>query len=137
MVAMSEEPFMEHPNGQYANAVDAMEAAISRLRSLPDWPGWITFCAQGEGASPDSTHCAEVRILSDVLEVGAPVDLAQIAARAKVGRHAISQAGSTRYSIAEATPREAAQILDALFRYQLGIRPFPDEDDDYAVGAEW
>ena len=134
---MSNEPFMEHPNGQYATAIDAMEAAISRLRALPEWIGWITFCAQGEGASPESTHFAEVRLLSDVLELGAPVDLAEITARAQVGRHAIKHAGSISYSIAEATPREAAQVLDALFRYQLGVRPFPDEDDDYAVGAEW
>jgi hypothetical protein len=30
-----------------------------------------------------------------------------------------------------------AQILDAIFREHFGIRPFPDEGDDYAVGAEW
>lgn len=58
---MSEEPFMEHPTGEYASALDAMEAAIVRLRALTEWHGWITFCAQGEGSSPESVHFAEVR----------------------------------------------------------------------------
>jgi hypothetical protein len=75
--------------------------------------------------------------LSDILEVNAPVNVAQITTQAQVPRRALTEAGKTRYSIAAATPREAAQILDALFRYQLEIRPFPDEDDDYAIGAEW
>ena len=134
---MTDEPFMEHPTGEYATAIDAMEAAISRLRGLPEWNRWITFCAQGEGSSPDSTQFAEVRMLSDSLETSVAVDVAQITAQAKVRRGAFTEAGRTRYSIAAATPREAAQILDALFRHQFGIRPFPDEDDDYAVGAEW
>ena len=134
---MSGEPFMEHPTGEYVTAIDAMEAAIARLRALPEWNQWITFCAQGEGESPESIHFAEVRLLSDILEVNTPVNLAQLTTQAQVPRHALTEAGKTRYSIVAATPREAAQILDALFRYQLGVRPFADEDDDYAVGAEW
>jgi len=134
---MSEEPFMEHPNGEYLTAVDAMEVAISRLRALPKWDQWITFCAQGEGASPNSTQFAEIRLLSDIVEVATPVDLARITAQAGVSRHAFTEAGRRRYSIGTATPKEAAQILDALFRHQLGIRPFSDENNDYAVGAEW
>ena len=27
--------------------------------------------------------------------------------------------------------------LDAIFRHHFGLRPFADEGDDYAVGAEW
>ena len=134
---MSNEPFMEHPTGKYATAIDAMEEAISRLRALPEWNQWITFCAQGEGSSPESIHFAEVRLLSEILETGQPVDVARITAEARVNRRALTEAGSTRYSIAAATPREAARILDALFRHQLGIHPFPDENNDYAVGAEW
>lgn len=134
---MNNEPFMEHPTGKYATAIDAMEEAISRLRALPEWNQWITFCAQGEGSSPESVHFAEIRLLSEILEAGGPVDVARITAQARVNRRALTEAGRTRYSIAAATPREAAQILDALFRHQLGIHPFPDENNDYAVGAEW
>jgi hypothetical protein len=66
--AMSEDPFMEHPTGTYPTAIDAMEEAISRLRALAEWNRWITFCAQGEGASPGSVHFTEVRLLADILE---------------------------------------------------------------------
>ena len=74
---MKEEPFMEHPTGQYGSALEAMEAAISRLRALPEWNRWITFCAQGEGESPEGVHFAEVRLLSDILETGVSIDLAE------------------------------------------------------------
>ena len=33
---MNGEPLMEHPTGEYATAIDAMEHAISRLRALPN-----------------------------------------------------------------------------------------------------
>lgn len=132
----NEEPFMEHPTGEYATAIDAMEDAISRLRTLPEWNRWITFCAQGEGSSPESIHLAEVRLLDDILDAEVQIDLAQITGYADVPRRALTEAGATRYSIAAATPREAARLLDAIFRQQLGVRPFPDEND-YPVGAEW
>jgi len=134
---MSDAPFMEHPTGQYATAVGAMEAAVIGLRALPEWNRRITFCAQGQGASPESIRFADVHLVADVLETDEPVNVAEIVARAKVPMNALTDAGTARYSIAAATPREAAQILDALFRHRLGIRPFPDENDDYAVGAEW
>jgi hypothetical protein len=137
MADMSDAPFMEHPTGQYATAMDAMEAAIIGLRALPDRNRRITFCAQGQGASPDSIHFADVHLLGDVLETDEPVKVAEIVERAKVPVGVLKEVGAARYSIAAATPREAAQILDALFRHHLGIRPFPDEDNDYAVGAEW
>lgn len=65
------------------------------------------------------------------------MNVAQIGAYAKVPRRALTEAGMMRYSITEASPREAAQILDALFRHQFGIRPFSGEGDDYPVGAQW
>src|ERR1051325_6439911 len=133
---MKYKPFMEHPTGEHLSAVDAMEAAIFRLRALPEWTQWITFSAQGEGNSPDRFHFAEIRLLSDVLETDVSLNVAQVTAQAKVNRGALTEAGKSRYSIAGASPREAAQILDALFRHQLGIRPFADEGNDYAVGAE-
>jgi hypothetical protein len=134
---MSKEPFMEHPTGEYGTAIDAMEEAISRLRALPEWNQWITFCAQGEGSSPENVHFAEVRLLSEILDAGIPLNVAQITGQAGVSRDTLTEAGNTRYSIAGAAPREVAKILDALFRHHLGIHPFPEENNDYAVGAEW
>ena len=131
-----EEPFLEHPTGQYTTALQAMEDAIRRLRAMPDRRRPIMFCAQGAGASDDTIHLAEVHVLGDNLDAGQSIDCDRIATLAKVSPQCLVQEAAT-YSIAGAKPEEAARIMDALFRHQLGIRPFPDEADDYAVGAEW
>jgi hypothetical protein len=131
------DPFMEHPTGEYATALAAIEDTVSRLRGLEQWNQWITFCAQGEGTSPDSIHFAEIRLLSDVLEVNAQFNIAEVCAQAKVVPNILTEAERNRYSVVKATPKEVAQILDALFRGPLGIHPLPDESNDYAVGAEW
>lgn len=129
-----EQPFLEHPTGEYETAVDAIEHTIRKLRELPEWTRWITFCAQGAGASADSVHSAEVRICKDKLDIGESMNVAEIASVAKVNGKCIVPEG-TLYSMAAATPEEAARVLDALFRYHFGIRPFPNEQD-YAIGAE-
>jgi hypothetical protein len=130
-------PFMEHPTGRFDTACAAMEDALVRLRALPRWEHWITFTAQGQGHRPDSFRCAEVRLLGSTLDVGPqPLDVARIIHAA--GAPAVSLVSQGQYySVAEASPREVAHILDAVFRHHLGIRPFADEGDDYAVGAEW
>src|SRR2546427_1775266 len=131
------EPFIEHPTGDFDSAISAMEDAVRRLRGLPSWEQWITFGAQGEGHSPDSHEFAEVRMLGDRLDVGArPLDVPRVIQAARTGASSLVADGA-HYSVAAASPREAAQLLDALFRHHFGIRPFADEGDDYAVGAEW
>jgi hypothetical protein len=130
-------PFMEHPTGDFESAVAAMDDAVRRLRQLQSWEQWITFAAQGEGGRPDSYEFAEVRMLRDKLDVGeSPLDVAQIVQAARTGASSLVADGA-HYSVAGASPREVAQILDAIFRHHFGIRPFADEGDDYAVGAEW
>jgi hypothetical protein len=124
-------PFMEHPTGDF----EAMEDAVTRLRKLPKWEQWITFSAPGEGHGPDSYQFAEVRMLADKLEVGdKPLDVARVVQAARTGASLV--ADGAHYSVAAASPREVAQLLDAIFRHHFHIRPFADEDDDYAVGAE-
>src|ERR1043166_8413968 len=131
-----EGPFMEHPSGEFESAVEAMEDAVRRLRKLSKWEKWITFSAQGEGNSPDSYEFFEVRMLCDKLEVGEkPLDVARIQAAAGSGLNSLVANGA-QYSVAAASPKEVAQILDAVFRQHFGLRPFADEGDDYAVGAE-
>jgi hypothetical protein len=130
-------PFMEHPTGDFNSAVAAMEDAVRRLRELPKWEQWIAFSAQGEGHRPDSYEFAEVRMLRDKLDVGdKPLDVPRIVQAAGTGASSLVADGA-QYSVAAASPREVAQILDAIFRHHFGLRPFADEDDDYAVGAEW
>ena len=131
------DPFMEHPTGDFDTNVDAMEDAVRRLRALPNWNQWIAFGAQGEGERPDSYQFAEIRMLGNALDVGdKPLDVSHIVQAAGTGVASLVPDGP-HYSIAGASPREVAQILDAIFRHHFGIRPFADEEDDYAVGAEW
>jgi hypothetical protein len=130
-------PFMEHPTGDFDSAVAAMEDAVTRLRKLRKWERWITFSAQGEGHSPDSYEFAEVRMLGDKLDVGdKALDVARMVQAARTSPSSLVADG-TYYSLGAASPREVAQIFDAIFRHHFGLRPFADEDDDYAVGAEW
>jgi len=128
---------MEHPTGDFDSAVEAMEDAVRRLRELRSWERWITFGAQGEGQGSESYEFAEVRMLGDRLDVGdRPLEIPRVVQAARTGAASLVADGA-HYSVAAATPREVAQILDAIFRHHFGLRPFADEDDDYAVGAEW
>jgi hypothetical protein len=130
-------PFFEHPTGDFESAIAAMEDGVRRLRSVPDWDQWITFSAQGEEHGPDSYQVENVRMLGDRLDVGAEaLDIPRVVQAARTGPASLVAAGAY-YSVAAASPRQTAQILDAIFRHHFGIRPFADEDDDYAVGAEW
>jgi hypothetical protein len=134
--AAADAPFMEHPMGQFKSAVEAMADAIKRLRALPEWNDWITFCAQGMGHDEDTDHFAEIRMRKDELELDQPLDIESVIQRAGVPRSSLIAAGAN-YSVASASPAEAARVLDAIFRHCLGIRPHADEADDYAIGAEW
>ena len=49
----SDEPFMEHPTGEFPDAVAAMTSTIERLRSIRNWDHWIAFCGQGQGLIPN------------------------------------------------------------------------------------
>jgi hypothetical protein len=134
-----DEPFMEHPTGDFPNAVAAMTDAIARLRALDSWANWITFGGQGQGARPDSMHLAEVRLLGDEIQLpGHEVDRDAVLKLAGLADAALDlevrTGGSLR--VGHATAEQLARLLDALFRGPLGVRPF-DGETDYAVGAEW
>ena len=76
-------------------------------------------------------------MLRDKLDVGTKaLDVPRIIEAARAGAGSLVADGS-QYSVAEASPQEVAQLLDSIFRVHFGLRPFPDEGDDYAVGAEW
>jgi hypothetical protein len=114
-----------------------MADAVRRLRELPTWDKWITFCAQGQGHRPDSYTTAEVRHLHDELDVGSQaVDTEAVSRRAQLMPGVLVIRG-THLLLQGASPVDVARVLDALFRDHFGLRPFPDEGDDYPVGAEW
>jgi hypothetical protein len=128
-------PFAEHPTGRFEAAPAAMADFVSRLRAAQP-ERWITLSAQGEGHRRDSYAPFSVRVRRDVVVIAQPVDATRVTARAGVGPAAFVPVEGG-YSIATATPEEAARVLDVVFRHELGLRPFADENDDYAFGAEW
>jgi hypothetical protein len=143
----SEQPFMEHPSGEFDTAIEAMADAIKRLRILPNWDTWMTLGAQGTGGRVDSYHCADIRMRQGEIgfesspQLGQPVkpisiDIGLVTKRAGVAASALAKIEGG-YSVADATPLEAARIMDVIFREYLGIRPHTGKGDDYAVGAEW
>lgn len=129
---------MEHPTGDFDTAVAAMADAIKRLRALPASEEWITFHAQGSGGRVDSYHFAAIRMRKGELAFEKPldVDIPRVIKQAGVPEFCLSKTDGG-YSIAKASPIQAAQIMDVIFRQYLGIRPHADEGDDYAIGAEW
>jgi hypothetical protein len=129
-------PFMEHPTGQFPSATDAMADAIKRLRALPAWNDWITFSAQGMGHDADSDQVAEIRMRRDEIQLDKKLDIESIVRFAGAARSSLLPSGEN-YSLASASPAEAARVMDAIYRQALGIRPHPEEENDYAVGAEW
>jgi hypothetical protein len=129
-------PFMEHPTGQFATAVDAMANAIQRLRLIPEWNSWITFCAQGAGQHENSYHLAEIRMRRESINPGILIDVDLVARAAQVEKSCIVRTDHL-YELLGTTPLEVARIFDAIFRGHHGIRPHVDEGDDYAIGAEW
>ncbi len=112
--------FMEHPDGTFDCAADAIADTVNRLRELPTWDDWITFCAQGYGGRPDTYHFAEIKMRRDKIASEVPLP-----------------PSAEQFDIAGSSPAAVGTFLDGLFRKYMGIQPFPDEGDDYAVGAEW
>jgi hypothetical protein len=131
-------PFMEHPSGDFETARDAMADAIKRLRALPQWDKWITFHAQGMGSRVDSYHFAAIQMRRDEIKFEKPmeIDIQLVTKRAGAPETCLSKT-EEGYSIATATPIQAARIMDVIFRQYMGIRPHTGEGDDYAIGAEW
>lgn len=131
-------PFFEYPDGEHATATDAMSAAIERLLR-EEAREWISVCAQGMGTREDSHHTAEVRLLGRTIDVAShEVNEAHVMHQADADLQGVSvERDGSKITLAEARPRQIAVFLDVMFRTQLQIRGWPDQDDDYAVGFEW
>jgi hypothetical protein len=131
-------PFMEHPSSEFETGVDAMGDAIKRLRALPEWNNWITFHAQGMGSRLHGYHFAAIRMRHGEIKFEKPIDIdiQFVTKRAGVPQSCLSKT-EDGYSVANASPVQAARIMDVIFRHYLGIRPHTGEGDDYGIAAEW
>lgn len=128
---------MEYPSGELETSVEAMADAIKRLRALPSWERWITFRAQGMGGRVDSYQFAAIRMRQGEIafEKRLDVDVQKVTKVAGVPESCLSKT-EDGYSVAKATPIQAARIMDVIFRQYLGIRPHTGQGDEYAIGAE-
>ena len=136
--SQSDRPFMEHPTGENESALEAMQEAMRQLDSIDMQGRWITFSGQGQGYSPDSYHVVDIDYSDSQFNVGKiSIDLDRLLESIGLksdGRNIfISADGILHMNKVDAHNR--ALFLDALFK-ELGVKPF-DENDDYAVGAEW
>ncbi len=72
---------------------------------MPEGKGWIAFCAQGAGASENTVHLAEIRLLHEKLDAGGFVNVTEIVALAKVETHCLVAVGKLFFDIISAFDR--------------------------------
>ena len=132
-------PFMEHPTGQFDTAIQAIRSAMQRLDQMDMATRWIDFCAQGQGATPESIQIETVPFNGRTFDLrGETIDPKSILDSTGLTLAGVVAETSCdgKITLSNATPEQLALFLDALFQKHFGIQPFPDEQD-YAVGAEW
>lgn len=131
-------PFMEYPSDDYASSLEAMTSAFARLTKGGYVDRWITFGAQGMGHREDSSQSADVRVRNNTLDLrGQELDLPALLHFAKLDGQVEVQIDPTgMVTLLGATPQQMSRFLDAVFQKHFGIHPHDDEED-YAVGAEW
>jgi hypothetical protein len=131
-------PFMEYPSDDYNSSLEAMTSAFARLKSGGYGDRWITFSGQGKGHDEDSYQIEEVQVRGNTLDLrGQTLDVPTLLQFAKLqGQVQVEVDPQGMVTLPGVTPELMARFLDAVFRKHFGIHPHDDEDD-YAVGAEW
>ena len=130
-------PFMEYPSDDYDSSLQAMTSAFERLKSGGYTDRWITFSGQGKGHDEDSDQVEEVNVRGNTLDLrGQTLDLPALLQFAKMQGQIVDVDSEGMVTLPNATPEQMARFLDAVFQKHFGIHPHDDEDD-YAVGAEW
>lgn len=132
-----DQPFMEYPSDDYESSLQAMTSAFERLKSGGFADRWITFSGQGKGHDEDSDQVEEVKVRGNTLDLrGQTLDLPALLKFAKMQGQIVDVDSEGMVTLPNAKPDEMARFLDAVFQKHFGIHPH-DDDDDYAVGAEW
>ncbi|MDB5174626.1 MAG: hypothetical protein JWN51_3399 [Phycisphaerales bacterium] len=131
-------PFMEYPSDDYDSSLQAMTSALERLKTGGYGDRWITFSAQGKGHDEDSDQSKDVQVRDNTLDLrGQKLDVPALLQFGKLqGRVQVQVDSEGMVTLPGTTPEQMARFLDAVFQKHFGILPHDDEDD-YAVGAEW
>lgn len=137
-MSTDDEPYMEHPTGRFASALEAITWCITQLHTVDFGERWITFCGQGQAAQPDAIAFADVRYRPYTFDLsGEDVDLNAVMSTAQLDRALCRIESNNGYiALPDATPDELGRFLNALFLTHYRIMPFA-EDNDYSIGAEW
>jgi hypothetical protein len=131
-------PIMEYPSDDYNSSLQAMTSVFEQLKAGDYTDRWITFSGQGKGHDEDSDECVDVLVRGNTLDLhGQTLDLPALLQFAKLQDQVQAQLDPQgMVTLSNATPQQMARFLDAVFQKHFGIHPHDDEDD-YAVGAEW
>ena len=134
---MADDIFMEHPDGTFANALYALTDAIRRLDDLAEHDLWLTLSGQGQGGRLDSYFIVDLPVLGRNIKTGGrDTDLQSVLENGGAELSGLHPTISNdTIALPNSTSQQFAIFLDALFRH-YGIRPW-DDQDDYAIGAEW
>jgi len=133
-----DEPFMEYPSDDCGSSLEAMTSAFERLRKGGYGDRWITFSGQGKGHDEDSYQIENVKVRGNTLDLRCQdLDMPALLQFGKLqGQVQVEVDSEGMVTLPGATPEQMARFLDAVFQKHFGIHPHDDEDD-YAVGAEW
>jgi hypothetical protein len=133
-----DEPFMEHPTGEFKNSLEAMTSAFKRLNTGSNADRWITFSGQGKGHDEDSDQIEDVRVRGNTFDLhDQNIDVAAVLQFAGLQGQVTPQTDAEgMITLPDATPEQLARFLDGVFRKHFGIQPHEGEPG-YAVGAEW
>ncbi len=129
-----DEPFMEHPTGEFDTALQAIHSAMQRLSQIDMGDRWITFCGQCQGATPELIKDVSIPFCGctfDLSEIS--INVEQLLDSAGV---AFEKNPNNFISLPHASSEELAKLLDAVLQQALAFKP-NDDEEDYAVGAEW
>lgn len=131
-------PFMEHPTGEFEDAITAIESAMNRLLKLKNNDKWIIFCGQGKGSRQDSYQIANVPFLNGTFDLkNEKIKIDEILDMTGIAKNELTiNEENGQISLHKSTPKKLAILLNAIFTKHFGIIPH-DGETDYAVGAEW
>lgn len=130
-----DKPILEYPDGVHRHVRDALASAVRRLRATQS-NRWAILSAEGQGAGPATSRFAEVRVLGDLV-ASDQVRLDPVLAMEGAGlQHAVPPSGEG-FLLAGLSAEQAARVLHAVFMWQLGVTPFPEDGDDFGLTVEW
>lgn len=114
--------------------LEAIAAAMRRLRKVDFGTRWITFGGQDQGDHSGDLRSADVLFRVDTFDFQSEdLDVPSILAYAGLHGVPVRFDGQRRVALPGASPQQLARFLDAAYQVQYGLGQF----GDYALTVEW